>query len=747
MAALKIKVEGLVQGVGFRPYVYRMAQKYNISGTVKNITDGVEIIAQGNDSDLSNFLDSLKNGTPGAAQVDNVAVFEIVMQLYKDFTIAHSEDRSHAITGISPDIAVCPDCLEDIDSQPHRLSYPLINCTNCGPRFTIIKALPYDRRNTTMQPYAMCSICSNEYDDILDRRFHAQPVACNHCGPVYHMIAKNKRFTSLEDILASAAEMLSNGKIIALKGTGGFHLMCNALDEMAVARLRAAKKREVKPFAVLFRDLKTLKEYAVVNSTEEESLTSWRRPIVLLEVKNHLAGSVAQGLNTIGAFLPYMPFHYLLFHHVSLHTLVLTSGNVADEPIVMDEQGAIEVFKDIADAIIYYNREIFNRTDDSVVRVTGRKERVFRRSRGYVPSPVKTSCNVDGILAAGAELVNCFCIGKGQQAILSQHIGDLKNIETYAFYTETIEKFKKMFRFRPELLVHDLHPDYLSTKYALGQDTKKIAVQHHHAHIASCMAEHNLDEKVIGVSFDGTGLGTDGNIWGSEFLICDLKDFERYQHFEYIPLPGGDKAVEEPWRTAVSYLYQIFGPHIKLLDLPFLNNIEEKKLDLIIESIDKKINNPLSSGAGRLFDAVAALLNVCPVASYHAEAPMRLEALTVGSVSSRYEIAVSETISFAEMFQQVIEDIKKKNPVEIIATKFHNTVIYTILKIAMKIRRENALNKVVLCGGTFQNKYISERIEALLEKNNFEVFSHQNVPCNDAGIALGQLMIASKKRR
>ncbi|MBN2613045.1 MAG: carbamoyltransferase HypF [Bacteroidales bacterium] len=747
MAAFKIKVEGLVQGVGFRPYVYRIAQKYNISGTVKNITDGVEIIAQGENNDIKSFLDGINKGAPGAAQLENITVVETGLQSFSGFAIVQSEDNSHTITGISPDIAVCDDCLKDMATQPHRLSYPLINCTNCGPRFTIIKDLPYDRGNTTMQPFEMCQVCWEEYNNILDRRFHAQPLACNHCGPTYQMVADNKHTNITSEILISAAEMLANGKIIALKGTGGFHLMCNALDDAAVSRLRASKKREGKPFAVLFRNIGAIQQYAAVNSIEEESLTSWRRPIVLLQMKKQLAASVTQGLNTIGAFLPYMPFHYLLFEKTDLPALVLTSGNLADEPIVTDEDKAKLVFKDIADAVIYYNREIYNRTDDSVVRVIAGKERVLRRSRGYVPSPVKTSLKVDGILATGAELVNCFCIGKGQQAILSQHIGDLKNIETFTFYTETIEKFKRLFRFHPELMVHDLHPDYLSSKYVLGQDTEKLAVQHHHAHIASCIAEHGLDEKVIGVSFDGTGLGEDGHIWGSEFLICDLEGFERYLHFRYIPLPGGDKAVEEPWRTAVSYLYQVFGPHIKLLDIPFLNKMEEKKLDRIIEAIDKNINVPLSSGAGRLFDAVAALLDVCTVANYHAEAPMHLEALTVGSVSSRYEIAVGEVISFAEMFQQLIEDIKKRTPVEIMATKFHNTIIYTVLKVVLKIRRETALNKVVLSGGTFQNKYLTERVEALLEKNNFEVFSHHRVPCNDGGIALGQLVIAAKRRK
>ncbi|HJX70845.1 MAG TPA: hypothetical protein VJ346_02805, partial [Bacteroidales bacterium] len=354
--------------------------------------------------------------------------------------------------------------------------------------------------------------------------------------------------------------------------------------------------------------------------------------------------------------------------------------------------------------------------------------------------------NVEGILAAGAELVNCFCIGKGHQAILSQHIGDLKNIETYQFYTETIEKYKRLFRFSPGLVAYDMHPDYLSTRYASELNIDSIPVQHHHAHIASCMAEHGIDEKVIGVSFDGTGYGSDGKIWGSEFLLADLHGFERYSHFEYMALPGGDKVTEEPWRTAVSCLYNSFGRHLKYLDIPFVNLMEEKKLDLILEAIDKNINCPLSSGAGRLFDAVAALINVCPVSKFHAEAPMRLESLTIGSLNQRFEISQQETISFKEMFQQIIEDIHREIPVEIISTKFHNTIIYTIFRVSLKIRSETGLNKIVLSGGTFQNKYIMERLEPLLIKNKFEVFSQGRIPCNDGGIALGQLVIAAKKR-
>ena len=746
MAALKIKIEGLVQGVGFRPFVYRLAKTFKINGYVRNLSDGVEIHAEGEKSSIDKFIDNIRNNAPEASEIEDILLNEVAPELYEAFTISESLDNPGVITGISPDIAVCKDCLEDMRSQHRRINYPLINCTNCGPRFTIIKDLPYDRSRTTMQSFEMCGDCRAEYDNILDRRFHAQPVACNVCGPRYEMLAGKTVIHDLNKILNNLASHLENGKIIALKGTGGYHLMCDAHNEAAVKRLRQSKHREGKPFAVMFRDMDAIRKFAEVSDTGESLLSSWRRPIVLLRMIKPLASSVTLDLNTIGAFLPYMPMHYLLFKKTRLTALVLTSGNLSDEPIIIDDAMAKKVFRGVADDIVSYNREIQNRTDDSVVKIFAGKERVFRRSRGYAPAPVKTFCPVEGILATGAELVNCFCIGKGNQAILSQHIGDLKNIETYLFYTETIEKFCKLFRFKPELAACDMHPDYLSTKYAKELGIECIPVQHHHAHIASCMTENGLDEKLIGVSFDGTGYGTDGNIWGSEFMVADLKTFERITHFEYVALPGGDKVTEEPWRTAVSYLYSIFGMHIRYLDIPMLNLLEEKKITLVLEAIDKKINSPLSSGAGRLFDAVAALTGVCPVSKFHAEAPMRLESLTLDSLNERYEISVQQTISFKEMFQQIVADIHKKTAVEVISTRFHNTIIYTIFKEVLKIHRDTGIRKIVLSGGTFQNKYITERLKPLLIRNNFEVFLHSEIPCNDGGIALGQLIVAAKQR-
>ena len=495
----------------------------------------------------------------------------------------------------------------------------------------------------------------------------------------------------------------------------------------------------------MFSDIDAVKKYAYVDNSEEATLMSWKRPIVLLRQKKSLAPSVSNGLNTIGAMLPYMPIHHLFFEKSEIRAIVLTSGNISDEPIITDNKTAPEKLSTIADAVLTYNREIHNRTDDSVAIVVNKQERILRRSRGYVPVAVNLNMNAEGILAAGAELVNCFCIGKDNQAILSQHIGDLKNFETYEFYCQTIEHFKKLFNFNAALVVSDLHPGYLSTKYAEETGLKHIKIQHHHAHIASCMAENNLDEKVIGVSFDGTGYGEDNFIWGSEFFVCDLNEYLRICHFDYIAMPGGDKVTNEPWRMAISYLYKIYGYRLMDLDLPFLAKISPSSIEMVCHAIDKKINSPLTSGSGRLFDAVAALINLAPFTRFHAEAPMRLESVIDKKIKRPYPWGFGTTISFEETIQNIIKDLKNRVPLPEISAKFHNTIISVISEVVKESREKYNINKVVLSGGTFQNKYILENLEMLLLKNNFQIFSHKKVPTNDGGIALGQLVIAAKK--
>lgn len=745
--AYHIQVRGLVQGVGFRPFIYRIASGNNLSGWVENRNDGVVIHVEGHEQDIKKFLADFESKAPLVSNIQSLKKTAAEFTGFTGFDIVKSSDVSEEITQISPDIAVCHDCLQDMKKQAHRIDYPFINCTNCGPRFTIIKDLPYDRHKTTMSEFRMCEKCEKEYNDILDRRFHAQPVACSTCGPWYRLLAEGESYTDINTIVQQVASMIENGKILAIKGLGGFFIACDALNEEAVERLRKAKDRDGKPFAVMFGSLDTLRKFARVNSTEEKEITSWRRPIVLLESRKPLARDVSVGFPTVGAMLPYMPFHYMLFEKLTIPAIVLTSGNISEQPILIDNDNAAEKLSGRVDALLDYNRDIYNRTDDSVVMVVNDTVRPVRRSRGFVPTPIHLDFEVNGILATGAELVNCFCLGKGNQAILSQHIGDLKNLETYRFFKETIGQFQKLFRLTPEIVACDMHPDYLSTRYAGESGLDMIRVQHHHAHIASCMAEYNLDEKVIGVSMDGIGYGDDGNIWGGEFLVCDLEDYERLVHFEYIPMPGGDKATEEPWRMAVSYLYTCFGEELLNLDLPFFERIDQSDVRLVMQAIDKKINTPLTSSAGRLFDAIAALTNLCLYSDFHAEAPMRLESVIEKDVAGEYDFSIRDVISFRETIRGVVADILDNLPLSHIAARFHNTIISAIFAAVSELTDRTGIRKIALSGGTFQNRYILERIEKQLDAAGLKVYSPHEVPVNDGGVALGQLVVAAKRRK
>ena len=742
----EISVKGLVQGVGFRPFVYRIAHYYNIKGSVENRNDGVKIIVQGNRSDIDRFIISLEEKKPLASTIKSVKVKQIGLKEYREFTIVKSKSDSDEITDVSPDIAVCPACLADMKKQLHRIEYPFINCTNCGPRFSIIKDLPYDRDKTTMNVFQMCDVCAGEYKDVMDRRFHAQPVACLNCGPHYELIYKDGKTDSFEEVLDKTSTVLNNGGIVSVKGTGGYFMACNALNENAVNKLRQSKLREGKPFAVMFNGTKTLREYAMVNAEEQKLLQSWRRPIVLLKSRKTIAFSVSMGFDTVGVMLPYMPFHYLLFSKLNTPVIVLTSGNIVDEPIIISDREASKKLLPVSDVLVTYNREIYNRVDDSVHQVVNKIPRVIRRSRGWVPEPVDLKIDVNGIMACGAELVNTFCLGKGRQAIMSQYIGDLKNWETFEFYSESIENHKKLFRVDPALLVCDLHPEYLSTKYASESGLPVVKVQHHHAHIAACMAEFNLDEKVIGVAFDGIGLGDDNNIWGGEFFVCDLEDYERVTHFPYIPMPGGDKATLEPWRMGVSYLYKIYGYDLFKLNIAFVKKLEKKKTEDIIRMIDQGINCPLTSSAGRLFDTVAAIMDVCAYSGFHAEAPMRLESLVDDNCTDSYSFKSGKTIEVDEMIKEVVNDLISGVNNVVISTKFHNTVISIIFATVNEVRQRTGIGKVVLSGGTFQNRYLLQKTEDKLLKENFQVYTPQVIPANDGGIALGQLVIASKRR-
>jgi len=743
---VRVHVKGLVQGVGFRPFIYRLAHNYELNGWVENSNNGVFIFVTGSENVINLFIEDIRNKAPVASHIISLEKELIKHETYTGFEIRISKDDSKEITDVSPDIAVCDDCLKDLKLQPHRINYPFINCTNCGPRFSIIQDLPYDRDKTTMKPFVMCKTCRKEYEDVLDRRFHAQPVACSTCGPEYELVIENERIRDFDTILEKVVELIKAGQIVATKGIGGFQIACDAQNEEAVNTLRQRKYREGKPFAVMFANIEAVKEFTVIYSEEIKSLQSWRRPIVILRQKKKLASSVSNGFHTIGAMLPYMPFHHLIFERLDLPALVMTSGNISDEPIVIENEAAEDMLSQIADAVLIYNREIYNRTDDSVAMVVNDKERIIRRSRGYSPEPVNLNLDVDGIVAAGAELVNCFCIGKGMQAILSQHIGDLKNLETLEFYEEAYQRFLGLFRVKPEIIVYDLHPDYLSTRFAKSQKLNRIGVQHHHAHVASCMAEHNLDEMVIGVSLDGTGFGTDGHIWGSEIFICDLAGYERFSHFEYVPLPGGDRVTKEPWRTGLSYLYMVYDHDFWDLDIPFVKTLDNAKCDYLLEAIDKKINSPMSCSAGRLFDAVSAILNICTITQFHAEAPMRLEDFAAVEVEEAYPFEIGDFISFQPTIRDIVQDMLDGVSQNEISARFHNTVINAVFAVVSLARTQKNISKVVLTGGTFQNRYLLSQLEQLLINTGFEVYTQNRIPANDGGIALGQLAIAAKLR-
>jgi hydrogenase maturation protein HypF len=739
----------LVQGVGFRPYICRMAAKHSILGEVDNRTNGVSVIVQGDIITVDRFSNDILQNAPPASHIKSIEVKAIQLTGYDSFKITASKAIDNQITEVSPDIAVCQDCLEDSLKDPVRIDYPFINCTNCGPRFTIIKGLPYDRPNTTMNVFRMCETCNSEYSDILDRRFHAQPIACNSCGPSYNYRDPVKNLSNIKQILEEISTQIDSGKTIAIKGIGGYHLMCDALNENAVSELRSNKQRDSKPFAVMFRNIEEAGRYCQINETEEKELKSWRRPIIVLKQKKVLSDSINNGLNTIGAMLPYMPVHHLLFRSLKTVAVVLTSGNISDEPIIIDDDLAWKRLKPLAYSVLSYNRQIFNRADDSVIRMIDNKISIIRRSRGFVPRPVDMVSNPEGILAMGADKKNSFCIGKERQAIMSQYIGDLENPETYSFFNETINRFSHLFRFNPEFIACDLHPDYLSTRYAekLGNELNipLIRVQHHHAHIGSCMAEQGLDEEVIGISLDGTGYGSDGHIWGGEFIVADLKSFRRFAHFDYVPLPGGDKAIEEPWRMAYSYIFKYFGDSFDYDSIPLFRSIDNEKLLLVKEMIVKKINTPYSSGAGRLFDAVSAILGFCSTATFDAEAPMRLESAIDCETDDFYPYQADRIIVFADTIKAILEDSSRLKS-SIISAKFHNTVAQVILEVSQQIRKETSLNNVILSGGVFQNKYLLEKSLYLLSMNKFKVFTNRVVPSNDGGISLGQLVIASKIR-
>ena len=749
-----IIIKGIVQGVGFRPFIHKLVQNYNLSGWVVNSNQGVEIEVEGKTEEINSFVSDIKNKLPPLARIEKIEVNQLPLIGYKEFSIKKSivkEENSFVL--VSPDISICEDCLQELfDPHNRRFRYPFINCTNCGPRFTIIKDIPYDREKTTMSIFKMCPQCQSEYENIEDRRYHAQPNACADCGPQVFLYQNKRKIEGIDDPIEEAVKLLKEGKIGAIKGLGGFHLACDATNNKAIARLRRLKNREDKPFAIMSFNLEKIMQYCKIGEKEKEWLVNRARPIVLLKKKenNLISPLVAPNNNCLGVMLPYTPLHYLLLKDY-FTALIMTSGNITDQPIIGDNLEALEKLDGIVDFFLLYDRDIFNRCDDSVIKIINDDNVFFRRSRGFVPHPIILDFKLKEVLALGGELKNTISFSKENYIFLSQYLGDLKSVETLEFFKESITSFKKMFRVKPEIIACDLHPDYLSTQYAeeikVKEGLKLVKVQHHHAHIVSCMAENKVKEKVIGVAYDGTGYGDDGNIWGGEFLLCDLKKYFRVGHLKYYPLPGGDKAIVEPWRMAYSYLYSIYGSKAKMLDIDFNRRMDYAKLSIIEKMIDKNINSPLTSSCGRLFDAASSLIGIRDEISYEGQAAMELESFCASGIKERYEFSTYKEeekfiIDPREIFIDIIADLKKGLAKKVMAAKFHNTVAEFTLNLCGKIRENTGINEIALSGGVFQNKYLTEKVVFLLEDKGFKVYIQRKVPPNDGGISLGQAVVA-----
>ncbi len=794
--AARIELSGVVQGVGFRPFIHRLAEVYNLRGWVLNSGKGVIIDVEGERENIRNFYQKIFTQAPPLARIEKKRIEPHPPNGYRSFEVKESLIQEEKSTLVSPDISICFHCLDELfDAKDRRYRYPFINCTNCGPRFSIIRDLPYDREKTTMDRFTMCSSCQEEYLNISQRRYHTQPTACPDCGPQINLMQnpaplsgagrgakcppkarsrpsradgadKMQSLAKGEKAIEKTIELLKKGKIIAIKGLGGFHLACDATSEEAVRALRKRKRRPNKPLAIMSFDVEKIRNYCQVREKERELLKSPQRPIVLLKKRKGsfpIAESIAPGNGYLGVMLPYTPLHYLLLEN-SFFALVMTSGNLSGEPLITDNHDALSRLSGIADYSLIHNRDIYIPCDDSIVQVMDGKEHMIRRSRGYIPLPIDLEFEMPQVLACGGELKNTFCLTRGRYAFLSQHIGDLKNWENLRFYERCLEHFKRLFSIEPEIIAHDLHPEYLSTKYAVQLkhdmryaicDMRLIGIQHHHAHIVSCMVDNGVKGKVIGVAFDGTGYGTDGKIWGGEFLIADYQDFERMAHLKYIPLPGGNRTIEEPYRMAISYLHRTLDRDFQKLKLDFDRRWNKNKVQILLKMIDKGINSPLASSMGRLFDAVSSLIGICDISSYEAQAAIELQQEAEKVTGSKlrvpgYQFEMEEEkgifiINPEPIILGIVEDLKKKVARPIIAAKFHNTVAEFTLDICRCLKKKTGVDRVALSGGVFQNRLLLKKILERLRENSFTCYTHSKVPTNDGGISLGQAVIAAKQ--
>lgn len=762
-----ISVRGIVQGVGFRPFVYSLARQHGLAGLVRNDSEGVHIEVEGVSAALDDFLHAISEQVPPLAIIETLSWQHLPARGEHDFRIEESRETAHRKALISPDVATCDACLRELlDPANRRYRYPFINCTNCGPRFTIIRSVPYDRSATTMSDFTMCSNCQREYDDPANRRFHAQPNACPVCGPRLHLLdQRGEPQISTDDPLQETLTLLRAGSIIAIKGLGGYHLACDPFNPAAVGALRDRKARQDKPFALMARNLAQVRGLCWVTPEDEALLTSPARPIVLLERREdcgslkpagRIAEGVAPGQKTIGVMLPYTPLHHVLLHDMGI-PLVMTSGNRSEEPIAYQDDEAVRQLGTIADAFLLHDRPIHVRCDDTVVRVADHHAYPLRRSRGYAPAPLGVAQRFRRhTLACGGQLKNTFCLAKERHAFLGHHIGDLENYATYVSFREGIEHYQRVFDVQPEIVAHDLHPEYLSTKYAqelaeAGLPT--VAVQHHHAHIASCLADNERPpaEHVIGVAFDGTGYGTDGTIWGGEFLAGSIQHgFIRRGHLAYTPLPGGAAAIRQPWRSAITQLLALFSEdEVMRLSLAIVQRAGERNVRLIAGMIRAKVNSPLTSSAGRLFDAVAALLDL-PSAmrtTYEGQAAIELELAAGGATSCGYSFQLAEqgdgwVVESDAILSGVVEDVRAGTAASDISSRFHRTMAEVVLAGCDRIREAEGAAAVALSGGTFQNMLLLQQVVELLRRHHYVVYLHRRVPANDGGLALGQAVLA-----
>lgn len=743
----EIRIEGVVQGVGFRPFVFRLASEFGINGWVLNSSEGVTIWAEAEEEVIASFYQEILNHPPKLAMIVKHSIKHRDLKGFDHFFIKHSERSDHKDVIISPDVSTCEDCYREImDPGDHRYHYPFTNCTNCGPRFTIIMDVPYDREKTTMRDFPMCPECAREFDDPMFRRFHAQPNCCPKCGPQ----------TTLKDLEGNiykglGHQFLKEGKILAVKGLGGFHLVCDATKREPVAALRKRKVREFKPFAVMCKNLDVVRRYCRLSQCEAELLESPAHPIVILKRLrfDDLPPEIAPGIDTLGVMLPYTPLHHLLFAE-GLEILVMTSANISDDPLIIDNDEASKKLKGIADYFLIHNRQIYNRCDDSVAAVVGGGVQIYRRARGYVPLPVELPVDPPGvILGCGGDLKNTFCMTKGRGAYLSQHLGDINHYGNYQQFLYTIPRFETMLDVKPDIIVYDLHPDYMATRWAKGlQGVQKVAVQHHQAHMASCLAENQVTEPVLGVVCDGTGYGLDDAIWGFEFFAGTPEHLERIAHLDYMPLPG-EITIKHPSRMAFTYLYELFGDAGLQYAQRYLPALSKEEQGVLVKQLENRINTVLTSSCGRLFDAVSALLGICTKVQYEGQAAIELETQADRNAADPYSFDFNTasrpyTLGARKIFAGILDDLQRNEPVSIIAGRFHRTVAEMIIMVLEKMRDDTGLNVAALSGGVFQNRLLFLLLHKKLVERGFEVLVHHKVPTNDGGVSLGQVYIASE---